>query len=120
MHSLIGIDTTSGTGSDEIARFTENNAALAANGTRDGVNRDGGEYRYFRAFAASDVAGTLEIQQSRDGATWWRTDSAAVPAGVTNGVMLEAEIIMPRVRARYVNGGAAQSQFEFVTLLVKG
>jgi hypothetical protein len=76
----------------------------------------------FRAFAAADVAGTLTIQHSSDGQTWF-TDQAAsstavVPADFTKGVAVEAKVVLPFIRAVLTNGGTIQTECEFVTTLV--
>ncbi len=73
---------------------------------------------YFRAFAASDVAGTLNIQQSPDGENWFKTDTVAIVAGFSAGVYLESKVLMHYVRAQLVNGSTAQTEVEVDTVLV--
>lgn len=69
-----------------------------------------------RAFAYSDVAGTLNIQQSRDGTTWRTTLTQAV--GAASGTVVESVVSRRYVRAQYVNGAGAQATFELDTCLV--
>lgn len=73
---------------------------------------------FFRAFAAADVAGTLNIQQSPDGTNWFQTATAVIPASFTTGVGIESNIYMRYVRAQVVNGSGAQTDFELDTMLL--
>ena len=100
------------------ARTAENSAVLAAAGTRNGATQSASGFGRFRAFASSDQAGTLNIQQSRDGVTWYTTTSVAVAAGATAGTVLESLLALPLVRAQYVNGATPQTAFEFDTVLI--
>lgn len=98
----------------------ETSAPLAGSATFNGGTVDvagsaqGGSR--FRAFAYADVAGTLNIQQSRDGSTWRTTISQ--PVGAAAGTVVESIIARRYVRAQYVNGGSAQATFELDTCLV--
>ena len=113
-----GVVTDLGIAGESDNRTAENSAVLAANGIRNGITQLSGSNSRFRAFAASDVAGTLNIQQSRTGTTWYTTNTVAVTAGITNGTPLESLLILPNVRAQYVNGAAPQTLFEFDSVLV--
>jgi hypothetical protein len=98
----------------------ENTTLLAGNATFNGATIDvagsvQGASR-LRAFAYSDVAGTLNIQQSRDGSTWRTTISQAV--GATSGTVVESIISRRYIRASYTNGAGAQGTFELDTCLV--
>jgi hypothetical protein len=113
--------------------------ALAASATKNGATYDCGNIgglepisvaalqvrfigsaapSYFRAFAAADVAGTLNVQQSPDGTNWFTTDTASIPASAGTGVRIEAAIVLRYVRAQVVNGSSPQTEFEFDTVAV--
>ncbi len=96
----------------------EDSSLLLASATRNGATYATGDYARFRAFASSDQAGTLNIQQSRTGSTWYTTVTTAVAAGSTTGTVLESIITMPFIRAQYVNGATNQGAFEFDTARV--
>lgn len=98
----------------------EDSTLLLAAGAVNGATRDtqGLGVARFRAFAAADVAGTLSIEQSRDGLTWYETTSAGILANIAQGTVLESIIALRFVRARVVNGGAGQAAFEFDSTLV--
>lgn len=75
-----------------------------------------------RGFAASDQTGTIFIDQSLDGTTWYNVNSVAVPGSVTSprvGVELESQVCMPFVRVRYVNGATPQTAFVLTSALVE-
>lgn len=71
----------------------------------------------FRAFAASDQAGTVNIQQSLDGKIWWTTLTAPIVAA--QGTVLESLCTLPFVRAQVVNGTTSQTTLLFVTSFVE-
>lgn len=96
----------------------EASGLLAGAATRNGSTRTTRGARLFRAFASSDVAGTLSVQQSEDGSTWHTTVSQPVAAGATAGTVLESLITLPNVRASYLNGAGAQASFVFWSALV--
>ncbi len=74
-------------------------------------------YSLFRVGVFADQAGTLNIQQSIDGGTTWRTfDSVAVVASTP--IRLEAKVTWPRVRVNYVNGATGQGTFQVASALV--
>ncbi|MBT9177510.1 MAG: hypothetical protein DDT20_01844 [Firmicutes bacterium] len=68
-----------------------------------------------RAFASH--AGTLEVQQSRDGAAWRVAvgHSVAVAAGETR--QLEVNVVADSWRVRYINGATAQTEFELISAI---
>jgi hypothetical protein len=105
-----------------VTTFAENSAVLAAGGTRNGAAHDtnGLGVARFRAVAASDVAGNLQVQQSDDGVTWFITQpNVGILADFTQGTVLESIITMRYVRAVVTNGGGApQTSFKFSTALV--
>lgn len=106
-------------GGQSILRNTEVSTVLAGAATRNGDTLSSYGFSRFRAFASSDVAGTLNIQQSADGGTtWYTTTTAAVAAGSTAGTVLESIIAQPHVRAQYVNGASVQTAFAFSTALL--
>jgi hypothetical protein len=92
---------------------------LAANATFNGNVYAASGFGTFRAFAASDQAGTLNIQQSRDGLTWYTTNTTAVPGGITNGTVLQSVIAMPFVRVQLVNGPTAETAVELDSSLLR-
>lgn len=106
-------------GATETASQAETSTLLAGNATVNGAARAAANFARFRAFAASDVAGTLNIQQARTAAgPWFTTTTAPVAAGFGSGTVLESIVTLPFVRAQYVNGAAAQASFEFDSSLV--
>lgn len=73
-------------------------------------------YSKFRALVYSDQGGTLNIQQSRDGATWRTTKTVAYLAAAAT--TLEDIVIRQHVRVQVVNGGTDQTEFELDTALI--
>lgn len=80
----------------------------------------GTSFQRFRVLAASDVAGTVEIQQSWNGVNWFVTNTASVVADYTQGVVLEGLACAFLVRAVYKNGVAPQTHFTLITAEVAG
>ncbi len=76
-----------------------NNAGLAGQG-----------WSRFRVFSNQDQVGTLAVQQSRDGVTWFTTTSVATAANTP--AVLESILVLRFARLHYVNGGVAQGTFE--------
>lgn len=131
------------TGVQELSTIA-GNTALAGNGVKSGFTYDVGNFNgilpqavvaipgamnagkagpsIIRAFASSDVAGTLSIQHSPDGKTWFTdtaaASTAAVAADATKGVIVEAKITLRYVRAVLTNGAAAQTSVEFDTVIL--
>jgi hypothetical protein len=96
--------------------FTESTTPLGIGATFTGPTRSTAGYGRFVAIAAADQAGTLNVEQSVDGATWMVTDTIAVAAGVPQ--RLNAILGAANVRVRYVNGGVAQGSFTLASELV--
>lgn len=97
--------------------FTESTTPLAASATFAGAARDVGSdagqqcrYSAFNVHAAANVAGSVRIELSLDGAAWFRaTADAAVAA---NGVTILSVPVTARFyRAGYTNGAAGQATF---------
>jgi hypothetical protein len=104
---------------DSTTPFAEDSSLLLANATRSGTSHATNGYAKFRVFASSDVAGTLSIQQSRDGSSWYTTTTPqAVPADSTSATVVESILTLPFARARYVNGAANQATFELDSVLI--
>lgn len=95
--------------------FAETTANLGASSTYTGPARDVGDvantrvgYAAFNAFATAGVAGTMRVDMSADGTTWYRaTADAAVAANAA--VTLSIPVTQRFYRVVYVNGGAAQT-----------
>lgn len=101
-------------------RVTESTTPLAASGTFNGAAVDvGGGATRFRAFASSDQAGTINMQQSPDGVTWYTTESQPLTAGSTVGTVVESITCLRYVRAQVVNGTVAQTAFLLGTVPVE-
>jgi len=97
------------------AFFTDTTTALGASASYTGSTRDAQYFTQFRVKAYADQAGTLYVQQSRDGSTWRTTHSQAVGAGETQQIV--AELVDRYCRVHYVNGGTAQGAFELTSSL---
>lgn len=95
-----------------VSRLHESSAPLLAAATFNGATRDTNPapYSRFRAFAAADVGGTLSVQQSTDGVTWYTTLS--VPLGAGSPTILESLVTLRYIRMQVVNGAANQTTFE--------
>lgn len=107
--------------------YPETSTVLAANGVINGASHDttlapadsdtiNGKWSKFRAFAGSDQAGTLTIQQSADATNWYQVATASTTAN--NGAVLESLVCLRYVRAVFTNGATLQTKFEFDTVLV--
>ncbi|MBT9177413.1 MAG: hypothetical protein DDT20_01746 [Firmicutes bacterium] len=97
-------------------RFTDSTILLGAGAIFVGAIRAARAHHgriIVRAFASH--AGTLEIQQSRDGVTWRVAvgHSVTVAAGETR--QLSADVVADNWRVRYVNGATAQTEFELIS-----
>lgn len=109
-----------------VNRFwNESVAAQAANATVTGVKRDVGVQAgqnhglcVFNAKAVSDQAGTVRIESSLDGTTWYRsTADVAVAANIP--VILSIPVVSQFHRAVYVNGATAQGNFKLDTSYIE-
>jgi hypothetical protein len=99
--------------------YAETTTALAGGATWTGIPLDLGMNPFYttqRAFVYADQAGTLNLQQSRDGTNWRTVKSQAVAAGETWTV--ESPIALSYCRLQYVNGGTLQGAFELYQTLV--
>lgn len=95
----------------------ESSVALGIAGAISGASRATDGFSKIRAFALADQAGTLNVQQSWDGGTTWKTtDTVAIVANT--GKTLEALLVAPLARVNYVNGGVAQTAFTLASALV--
>lgn len=105
---------------DKPLCFLHSTTPLAAAATFTGTTLDlGGNHAInrHRALCYADQAGTLYIEESRDGTTWRATLTQAVTAG---GVVEVDSIVVARYqRVRYVNGATLQGAFELQSALVK-
>lgn len=102
--------------------WTESTAAQAAGATLNGASRSNGgtaggvgtRFNLFVAEAFADQAGTLYIDKSVDGGTTWRqVASVAVTAGTSS--QISTRISAASYRARFVNGGTANTAFLLTT-----
>lgn len=96
-----------------VVYYSDTTTPLGASTSFTGTSRalfNPGMVGKFRAFAYADQAGTLKIEQSRTGSTWYQMASASVSANTPT--TLESNIYMQYVRVAYTNGATAQSSFE--------
>lgn len=103
---------------DKNLNFTHSTTALASSATFTGVTLDLGSnhsYNSHKAMVYTDQAGTLYLEQSRDGSTWRITTTQSVTAGTT--AIATDGIINQYVRVRYVNGATLQTTFELTSIL---
>jgi hypothetical protein len=95
--------------------FSESSASLAASAAFTGTARDAGAlasanpYNYFTCYAYSNVAGTLVVQASNDGSTYFPLSTTSVAAATP--VMTSSRIIARYFQCKYTNGSTAQSSF---------
>lgn len=112
--AAIGTVAVSGT-INPNSGFTESTTSLASGATFTGTARasSSSQFSWFAALAFADAAGTLAVDQSLDSAATWQTvGSVAVASGVAQQIAIRvtgAYSGSTQYRARYVNGGAAQS-----------
>ena len=104
--------------------YTETATPLAANGTLTGGSRNTGygqsastAYSYFTAQAFADAAGTLYVENSADGTTWYPANGTAGTALAANTtVTFKAPATINLWRVRFANGATAQTKF-FLTAM---
>lgn len=104
---------------DDTLHYQESVTALGSSATYAGITLDLGMQPQFdlqRGFVFADQAGTLNLQQSRDGTTWRTVATQAVAAN--ESWVVEAPVSMRYCRLQYVNGGSAQGTFELFQTLV--
>jgi hypothetical protein len=105
-----------------VNRFwNESVAPQGASATVTGAARDVGARAgqnhglcAFNAMAVSDQAGTLRIESSLNGSTWYRA-TADVAVAANTPVILSIPISSQFHRAVYVNGATAQASFKLDT-----
>lgn len=111
-------------------QYNENaSATLAGSATANGSTRDirhqqpfGSPgltgYLPYRKIAASSFgtqAGTLNLQASTDGTTWFTIGTAAMTANI--GAQVVVDVAFPFYRAQFVNGASAQTKCALFTTL---
>jgi len=97
--------------------YTETTTPLTGNAVFTGPGRDSGagagalaRDSKFNAYAFANVAGTLKIEASNDGTTWYRAIAdQAVGAGAA--VIASIPVIARLHRAVFTNGAGAQATF---------
>lgn len=118
--SATGIRVDGGFDFDKTLSFLESTTALGISATYTGnIYNLGGNFSFnrVRCMVVADQTGTLYIDQSRDGATWRTVVTQAV--AINTPLVVESLIAAQYVRARYVNGGVAQTVFELETALIR-
>lgn len=105
-----------------VNRFwNESVAPQGASATVNGAARDVGAQAgqnhglcAFNAMAVSDQAGTIRIESSLNGSTWYRA-TADVAVAANTPVILSIPVVSQFHRAVYVNGATAQGSFKLDT-----
>ena len=106
--------------------FADTATPLTSSATFTGTGRQTFYYTgfgFFGAFAYSDVAGTLYIDHSSDSGTTWREAASAPLVAGTVGYRADLNVRLrgfagsgaAYYRARFVNGGTAQTTFTLST-----
>ena len=106
--------------SDKTLSFTHSTTPLAASATFTGTTMDLGanhSINRHRAMVYATTAGTLYLEQSRDGTNWRPTTTATNTAG--QSLTVDDFIVSRYVRIRYVNGATADTGFDLQSALVK-
>lgn len=112
--------------------YDDTATALGASATYTGTSRDllGGTgnvpsgfqgINEFRAWAISDVTGTLYYETSRDNVTYRRTDQFVAAQNIPSGLWVargKIELVSRYGRWVYVNGAGAQTHFQLQSLQV--
>lgn len=104
---------TANIGTSGLVVYTDSSTNLAGAATFTGTSRDGGAtpaYNKFVVNAHANQAGTVRVEKSTDNTTWRRaTGDIAVAANVPQ--QLEVLVTTRYMRAVYVNGASAQTEF---------
>ena len=104
---------TANIGTSGLVVYTDSSTNLASSATFTGTSRDGGAtpaYNKFVVNAVANQAGTVRVEKSTDNTTWRRaTADIAVAANVPQ--QLEVLVTTRYMRAVYVNGASAQTEF---------
>lgn len=96
---------------------TPQGASATVTGTARDVGAQAGQNHGLCAFnviAVSDQAGTIRIESSLNGSTWYRA-TADVAVAANTPVILSIPISSQFHRAVYVNGATAQTSFKLDT-----
>lgn len=94
--------------------YGDSSTNLAASATFTGTSRDGGAtatYSYFMARVRASHAGTLFVEESDNGTTWFVVKSQAVAGAEVNAIDVTVPVVARYHRVRYVNGATLQTQF---------
>lgn len=108
---------TSNIGTSGLVVYTDSATNLASGATFTGTSRDGGAtpaYNKFIVNAYANQAGTLYIEKSTDN-TNWRLAAKPVAVGIDLPEQVEVLVTTRYMRARYVNGGVAQTLFSLTS-----
>lgn len=104
----------------KIINFQNTTTALTGGSSFTGVTLNLGAnplISLHRAVVFADQAGTLYLEQSRDGSTWRTTTTQAITA--STATIVEEKIVCQYVRVRYVNGATGQGTFELNSSLLR-
>jgi hypothetical protein len=114
----LGVRMDGGMDYQQTPSFLHSTTALALSATFTGVTLNTGSqnsYLTHKAVCYADQAGTLNLQQSRDGATWRTTASLSLTAGQVGFV--SDQLVYQYCRVLFVNGATAQTAFELGSTL---
>lgn len=112
-HILHNAVSTFGVSRNFVVFYNDSTTPLGVSAEFQGAQRNllnPGMSSIFRAISYADQAGTLKIQQSRNGSTWYTTHSVNAVANVAT--ILEAPVHMQYLRVVYTNGATAQTVFD--------
>jgi hypothetical protein len=96
---------------NKITAYTETTTNLTSGQIFTGPSRDITSFQQgmFTGFCYADVSGTLYVEESIDGSTFYPMQQIPVPAGLA--VKFENRMHSRYARVRYVNGVTAQTTF---------
>jgi hypothetical protein len=100
---------------DNPITTTESIFPLSANGTFTGSIRDGLNKTLVRGWVFTDKNGTLNLEQSINQSTWRQTNTFSIPGDATKATIFSFQLVARYYRFRYVNGGGAQTTFDFIS-----
>lgn len=105
---------------NQRTEYVDSIVNLAASAALAGTTRDSGSstvikgtYALARAYA--DQAGTLFIEQSRDGTTWRSAPADSIAVAAATVASLRVPLLARYWRVRYVNGATATTAFELIS-----
>jgi hypothetical protein len=113
-----GVRMDGGLDHQQTPSFIHSTTALGASAAFTGVTLNTGSqnsYLNHKATVFADQAGTLNMQQSRDGATWRTTKTASVSANQV--ITMVDDLVFQYCRVTFTNGATAQANFELVGTL---